>query len=888
MVEVKDLRCEGYENPLGLDEKAPVLSWRVEADGRGRSQKAYAIQVATDAQFTRTVWERNRVAREDMQAVYAGRALMACTRYYWRVRVWDDRGEASSWSPAAWFETGLMEPSAWKGKWITADPARANKKTAPSPMMRRVVVLPAAPVRARLYITALGMVLARVNGRPVGPDVLLPGWSSYNKRVLYATYDVTDLMTEGENVLGAILGEGWYRGNLAWEKNRALYGHQRALLAQLHVECADGSRLTVVTDRQWKWDESPIRYSEIYHGEIYDARMEQPGWDSPGFSDKGWKTVRALRRSMQTVRARDGLPVRPIEEIRPVAVLTTPKGETVLDMGQNMVGWVRVRARGKAGDEIVLRHAEVLDRDGNVYLANLRKARQCCRYILKGEGEEVFAPHFTFQGFRYVRVDSYPGPVRAEDFTGVVVHSDMASIGSFSCDRPLVNQLQRNIRWGQRGNFVDIPTDCPQRDERLGWTGDAQVFIPTACYNFAVGPFFRKWLRDLAADQRADGGVPHVIPDVLPGANNHSSTAWGDAATICPWTLYRAYGDKKVLKDQYPSMKAWVDYMTAQGDNPLLYNTGFHFGDWVALDAGQGEYIGATNTDLIATAYYARSALLVGRTARLLGKKREGNAYIKLHNRIVEAFRHEFVTPSGRLVSRTQTAYALALCFDLLEEKDRPRAVNELVRLIDERNGHLSTGFVGTPVLCEALTRFGRHDVACRLVLNEDYPSWLYPITKGATTIWEHWDGIKPDGSFWSPAMNSFNHYSYGAIGDWLYRHIAGIDQVEDSAGYRHSLIRPLPGHGFSAARGTQMTPYGLLAVDWTLQDGRMTLSLTVPVGTVADVVLAGAAGAKVTEGGKSIAKAGGVSLLGERGADVLLRVGSGQYEFAWNMAAAG
>jgi alpha-L-rhamnosidase len=509
----------------------------------------------------------------------------------------------------------------------------------------------------------------------------------------------------------------------------------------------------------------------------------------------------------------------------------------------------------------------------------LRKAKQTIKYILKGCGIETYQPHFTFQGFRYVKVEGYPGELKPENFTGMVIHSDMEVTGNFRCSDKLVNQLQHNILWGQKGNFLDVPTDCPQRDERLGWTGDAQMFIRTACFNMNVALFFTKWLRDLYAEQSAEKGVPFVIPHVL-GENDYSSSAWGDASTICPWTIYTCYGDRRILEEQYESMKMWVEYIRAQGDNEYLWNTGFHFGDWVGLDAKPDSYVGATSRDFIATAFYACSASIVAKAAGVLGKNEDRAEYEKLHANIVKNFREEFVSPNGRLVSPTQTAHVLALMFGLVEEKHRKRTVEALVGLIEENKCHLDTGFVGTPYICHVLSENGHNDLAYWLLLQKDYPSWLYQVTKGATTIWEHWDGIKEDGSFWSPDMNSFNHYAYGSIGDWLYRVAAGIDAGKP--GYKHIYIRPRPGNGLTFVEASLDSPYGVIKSAWKKDGDALEIRVTIPANTTASIILPFAKQDAVYESGKKLQCSEGVTVSKQTDNGLMLELVSGQYLFTY------
>jgi len=545
-----------------------------------------------------------------------------------------------------------------------------------------------------------------------------------------------------------------------------------------------------------------------------------------------------------------------------------------------------LKVRGPAGTTITLRHAEVLDQQGNLYTENLRFAKQTDYYILKGDGEEIFEPHFTFHGFRYVAIEGYPGEPTLDTLTGIVIHSDLRPTGHFECSNPKINQLQHNIVWGQKGNFLDVPTDCPQRDERLGWTGDAQVFARTACFNMDAAAFFTKWLGDVQADQHEDGNVPWVIPDVLGGPEGGSagSAGWGDAAVIVPWTLYLCYGDRRILEEQYESMKGWVEYIRRQAGDDYLWNTGSHFGDWLSYNSPDPSGTSAiTDKDLIATAFFAYSTSILQKTAEILGKTDDARRYKALWENIRRAFCEEFVTPRGRVGNNTQTAYVLALMFDLLPEEQRPEAARRLVEDIRKRDNHLSTGFVGTPYLCDVLTRFGYLDVAYDLLNQETYPSWLYPLSWGATTIWERWDGIKPNGEFQDPRMNSFNHYAYGAIGHWLYSVVAGLDIDPGAPGYRHIIVQPRPGGGLTYAQASLDSMYGRIASRWEMHaDGQFTLKVTVPPNTYATVRLPGARMAKVLEGGQPLADVQGIHRIDEEGDDLIIEIGSGEYTFTY------
>jgi alpha-L-rhamnosidase len=867
------LRCEYKVDPLGIDVRQPRLSWQLTADGRGVVQAAYQVRVAeSETGLTASpIWDTGRVdTDQSIHVVYEGPPLGSARRYHWQVRVWDGDGVVSDWSAPAFWEMGLLDVSDWQASWIS--PAWDEDLTAPqpAPMLRTTFVLEGEVQAARAYITSLGLYEVELNGQRVGDQVFTPGWTSYDTRLQYQTYDVTDLLQPGDNAIGAMLGDGWYRGYLGWGDRRNVYGEHQALLLQLQITFTDGRMQTVGSDASWKAATGPIRMSDLYNGERYDARLEETGWSVAGYDDGTWTGVRLIDHPKEILIAPAGPPVRKIEEITPIAILHTPAGETVFDMGQNMVGWVRLTVSGAAGETVTLRHAEVLDSDGNFYTDNLRNAEQTVRYTLKGGGEEVYEPRFTFQGFRYVAVDGLPGEPTPENLTGVVIHSDMTPTGSFEASDPSINQLQHNIVWGQKGNFLDIPTDCPQRDERLGWTGDAQVFARTAAFNMDVAGFFTKWLADLAADQKPDGAIPFVIPDVLTlrSQSGGGATGWADAGVVIPWTLYLAYGDTRVLENQYESMKAWIGYMQDRAGDDLIWAGDFHFGDWLAYATDRSDYPGATtDKDLIATAYFAYSTSLLQRTASILGKEDDAERYLALAEDVKDAFRREFVTANGRMASNTQTAYALALSFGLMPEGQEAQAAQRLAQDVRAFRNHLTTGFLGTPLLCHSLSDHGYVDVAYDLLNQDTYPSWLYPVKMGATTIWERWDGIKPDSSFQDAGMNSFNHYAYGAIGEWLYRVVAGLEADPEEPAYKHVRIQPQPGGGFTYARATLNTMYGLAASAWEMVEGQFRLDVTVPV----------------AESGQSLDDADGVARAFQEGEAVIVEVGSGQYRFAYD-----
>lgn len=656
-------------------------------------------------------------------------------------------------------------------------------------------------VSAKLSITAMGLYEAVLNGKRVGNFVLAPGFTSYNKRHLYQEYDVTDMLS-ASNELVVSVGTGWYASPLTWDMIPNTYGDTCGIIAKLELVCADRTEV-IYTDDSWLCGNGPIISSEIYNGEVYDARI------TPVFD----KNAKIIDKPKDVLLPQDGEIVCEHERLRPVQTLITPKNETVIDFGQNMTGYIEITTHAKAGERIVISHAEVLDKDGNFYTDNLRNAKQRIEYTCK-DGKQVYKPHFTFMGFRYIRLDECP---EGTEFTAIVVHSDIKRTGYFACSNEKVNKLFENTIWGQKSNFLDIPTDCPQRDERLGWTGDAQVFVKAASYNFDVNKFFTKWLADLLAEQLENGGVPHVIPNML--HDNNSSAAWGDASTICPWQMYLTYGNKELLERQYESMAKWVDFSR----NPDR----FHFGDWLGLDAEEGSDRGSSSEPFISDAFNLYSTQILIKAGKLLGK--DVSAYEARYRKRLTDFQQ-------RYECRTQTEHALALKFHLTNQPEKIAAA--LAQMVKDNGNKLKTGFVGTPYLLHALSENGYTDVAYSLLLQEDYPSWLYPVNMGATTIWEHWDGTKPDGTFWRESMNSFNHYAYGAVVDWMYEVIAGIKTDENAPGFEHIIIEPKPDKRLDFAKASIDTVHGRVSSAWRWENGQVRYEIEVP--TTATVLIDG------------------------------------------------
>ncbi|MGH2533130.1 MAG: family 78 glycoside hydrolase catalytic domain [Thermomicrobiales bacterium] len=871
-------RCEYLTNPLGIDISQPRLSWTLDANARGRRQTAYQILVSTSEDRLIAgdgdLWDTGKIASsQSVHMAYEGTPLVSGQRAFWAVRVWDEKDAASAYSAPAWWEMGLLNQEDWRGQWISLGKDDAE----PSPFLRTTFSLSQPVRRARLYATARGLYEARLNGERVGDAVLSPGWTDYTKRIQYQTYDVGNLLHVGENTFGAILGTGWYCGSVGFQGQRNHYGTHPQFLAQLVVEHEDGTTTTIVTDETWRATTGPIRSSDLLMGEEYDARAELPGWDAPGYDDADWSPVRSAPLDDVALVADRAEPVRVTEELMPRSITPLDEQTAIVDLGQNMVGWVRLKVRGPAGTRVQLRFAEVLNPDGTLYSTNLRLARQTDVYTLRGDGEEDFEPRFTFHGFRYVEITGYPGALTPDAVTGRVVESATPPAGAFACSNEMANQLQRAIVWGQRGNFLSIPTDCPQRDERLGWLADAQIYAGTACFNRDVAAFFTKWLEDVADAQSPEGAYSDVAPRLVDLADG--APAWGDGGVILPWIFYQRYSDVRLIERHYDGMARWLEYIyAANPDYRWVNRRNNDFGDWLNVDA-------PTPKDLLATAYWAYDADLMARMARALGRDADAARYDDLFAKIKAAFIDAYVAADGRVAGATQTGYVLALRMDLLPDDLRAEAARHLVDDIERHGGHLTTGFVGVGYLCPLLTELGHADLAYRLLLNEDYPSWGYMLRNGATTIWERWDGWTEARGFQDPGMNSFNHYAFGSIGEWLFCHVAGIDTDSAQPGYAHVVIRPYPGGGLTWTKAEYDSIRGKITSAWHVEDGGLRLDVAIPANVTATVYVPAADAAHVTEGGKPAGNAPGVTFLRQDADRAVFAIGSGQYVFRTTLA---
>ncbi|MET4159578.1 family 78 glycoside hydrolase catalytic domain [Agromyces sp. PvR057] len=832
MTGIEGLRLEHAATTLGIGVAAPRLSWAVSGE---RAQRAYEVEVGfvgTDESTTVFVESADTLFRP-----WPARPLRSREAAQVRVRSHLVGDEApTAWSAPVRVEAGLLEVADWVVDWVSPSLQAPHDGPRAATLLRAEFEVVGRVRRARVYATAHGVYDLEVNGAAASDEVLAPGWSSYRHRLRYRTLDIAETLAEGRNAIGAWLADGWYRGRLGfngglWDN----YGTDVSLLLQLEIEDDLGAR---VVPLHWTQSPAPIVATGLYEGERHDARLEQPGWSAPGFEADEWNATDILPRLRFTadLEAPTGPPVRVIESIRPVTAERRDDGRLLLDFGQNIAGKLRFTVAGTPGETVTLRHAEVLE-DGELALRPLRSATSEDAYTFATDELVTWTPRFTLHGFRYAEIIGWPADAGTDGIEALVVHSDMRRTGWFEADHPLLDRFHENVVWSMRDNFVDLPTDCPQRDERLGWSGDIQVFAPTASYLFDATGVLENWLRDLAAEQRATGSVLNFHPWIECGFPVDPAAAWGDAAVIVPWTLYRRTGDLDLLRSHFDSMRAWVDQVFALTHDTGHWNEGFQLGDW--LDpAAPPERPGDSRTDatLVATAYHARTARLVLHAAELLGDAAAVARYARIADLAAAAFQTNYVAPSGRVVSDTVTALSVAIAFELLEGDQYRAAGERLAELVAEGDYLIATGFVGTPIVCDALTSTGHLDDAYHLLLRTEAPSWLYAVTMGATTVWERWDSMLPDGSINPGEMTSFNHYALGAVADFLHRVVGGLEELEP--GYRRVRIAPQPGGGLGRASVRLDSPFGTISCEWTRDGGRMIVELRIPVGVTAEVVL--------------------------------------------------
>lgn len=809
-MKIYDFKVENQVNPLGLDIAKPVFSWKLSSGTKNTMQQKFDLGLFCGNE---RIWTSSFHSSESVGIVYNGETLLPFKKYRATLFVTDNNGNTAESELS--FETGKLG-NEFAAKFIAPKDCRY-----PVFALNKYVDVSKPVIHARLYATALGLYEFYINNKKTGDLYFAPYWTDYRHTLEYQTYDVTEMLVKGKNNLSMFIGKGWYAGALGYAGEKENYGSRTAGMAELHITYNDGTKEIICTDESWTAENCYITDSEFYYGEQQDFTCDTEQYD----------VERLVTPNIRIVGQRNE-PVRCTQELKTKDFITTPKGEFVVDFGQNMVGFVRLNLCGKAGQKIQVGHAEILDKEGNFYTENLRSAKSVDTYILSG-GKQEIQPHFTFHGFRYVRIEG--AEINKEDITALVVHSDMKRTGRFVCSDERINQLQSNIVWGQRGNFVDVPTDCPQRDERLGWTGDANVFFRTAAFNYDVSLFFDKWLKDLITEQSLDGNVPHVIPNTQ--GVQAGAALWSDCATMIPWYRYLVYGNTRDLGNQLLSMKMWADYVRSKCGPNKLWQSGFQYGDWLALDSGNTESrSGVTDKYFIANVFYYVSTRIVALAAKAVNDLQMYEDYLDRQEEILKAIRNEYVTATGRLVSETQTACALALYFDIIPKKYRGRVMDSLINNLAGNRNHLNTGFAGTPFLLFALSENGAHDLATKLLFNDDYPSWLYAVKHGATTIWERWNGILPDGTPYDPAMNSFNHYSYGSVGDFLYRKVAGLECA--APGYRKIKISPTLTKGLEYACVEFESVYGKIVSGYECKNGKIKVFAEIPCNTTAEIIL--------------------------------------------------
>ncbi len=859
------LRCEYLKNPRGIDVLQPRFQWWLEDSRRGEMQTAYQVLVASSpallAEDQGDVWDSGKVMSSDStQVVYKGKALQTGHDYYWKVRYWNSQGNPSAYSQPAWFEMGLLARSDWKGQWIGGEG-----------LLRKGFTLPWKVVRARAYITAIGYYELHVNGKKIGDNVLDPAWTVYSKRVLYSTYDVTPELKEGANAVGVMLGGGWateVAGNIP-----ASYKAPE-LLFQMNIQLADGKTVSISSDTTWKTAKGPIVSDSIYDGDIYDARLEKPGWDEPGYNDSGWAPAREEQGTEGAISAEMMPPIRVVETLQPRSMTNPEPGVYVYDFGQNFAGWAELRVRGPRGTKVEMRFSELLYPNGMPNRQNLRSAKARDIYILNGMGLEVYQPHFTYHGFRYVELTGYPGTPNLNTIEALVVHSDVHTIGSFSSSREILNKIQHLIYWGQLSNLYSIPTDCDQRNERQGWMGDAQASAPEAMMNFNMAAFYTNFIRDIRDAQKPDGEVPDTVP--LKYGRYPADPAWGTAYPLLCWYMWQNYGDRRILQENYEGLKKYEEFLQsrAQG-NVLRYS---YYGDWVAVVPTPGA--------LVSDAYYYRDTEVLANIAKILGKTEDAESYAKLAGVIKDAFNKTFFNATtGKYANGSQTAQAMALAMGLVPAQDRGEVNGDLTNnIVYQYNTHLTTGFIGAKYLLPALTEDGRSDLAYELAARKTFPSWGFMVERGATTLWELWQDKV------GPSMNSHNHIMFGSIGAWFYHALGGINLGPNGEGYRHILIEPNIVENLDWASASVQTVRGLVSCSWVQKQGKVVMNVVIPPNSNAKVVvpkLINMTTIAVREGDHAVWSKGafvpgdpGVTGASAEPQGITFDVGSGHYQF--------
>ncbi len=888
------LKCEYRENPVGIDEPKPRFSWVLESNQRNQGQTAFQIICAGKKELLQDkvgdLWDSGKVnSDQTVHVVYNGKPFQSNKTYYWKVKVWDSQNRASEWSEPESFTMGLLNSSDWQAKWIQYDTNPLNENTElhlpPCPYLRKDFTVQKKVQRAFLYVSALGLVEMSLNGQKVGNDFFTPGWTDYNKRVYYFSYDVTPLINSGENVIGAILAEGWFADYIGysilvnWPQKKNFYGKVPALLAQLVVEYADGSQTIIKTDDTWKAATGPIKEASILMGETFDARLKMDGWNTPGFNDKEWTPVQPGPVYYGKLQAFPGVPVRETQEIKPTEITEPRSGVYIFNMGQNFAGRVRLNIKGEVGTKVTLRFGEMLHQDGTLMTENLRKARATDTYILRGDAEgEVWEPQFTYHGFQYVELTGLPNSPDLETLTGIVLNSNTPRTGFFECSNDTVNKLYSNIVWTQRANYFDVPTDCPQRDERLGWTGDAQIYTRSASYNMDIDAFFTKWLRDLNDAQDPKGYYPNFAPVAFhrtSGQHYFFSPGWMDAGIICPYTIYQVYQDKRVLEHYYDNMKKQIEFYGTVSENYTCKQDIEAWGDWLSFGS-------KTSNHYIATAYYAYDTLLMSEVAAILGKDDDSRYFKNLFTKIQNAFLEKYWKSEGIFVDDSQTTCAMAIYMKLLPEDIEKRAAVRLAELIRQNGNRLSTGFIGCKHLLPALSEHGYDDLAYTLLTSTEFPSWGYEVVNNATTIWERWDSYTIKDGF-KKGMNSFSHYAFGAVCEWMFRYMAGIDM--EGYGFKNIIIRPrISRDKISYVNADYNSIHGKISSHWQREGNNVKLDVTIPANTTALVYVPSPNKKEIFENGTVIGKHKDIKSISSDDGCTVVQIGSGPYKFSFNL----
>ncbi|GGZ25377.1 alfa-L-rhamnosidase [Echinicola pacifica] len=880
---------EGFKNPIGFYDAKPTFSWKLPVEDEVKRQSAYQIVAASSPDLLpeeADLWNSDKQSGSQSAWVdYNGSALSSRQKVYWQVRYWDQAESASAWSEVNSFELGLLENADWNAKWVGLPTAEEKLMGSKNTLIHRPQYLRKSfetdtdIASARLYITAKGVFDVWINGKNVSDDVMPPGWTPYDTRIETITYEVTELISQGQNTIGVELAEGWHSGRIGYSRPQWSDKVSPKILCQLEITHKDGTKETIVSDQSWKGTTNgPIRISEIYDGETYDANFELPNWTKNDFDDQQWQAVNTEDLDPKVkLEPKRHYTVKSHQTLATKGIMPSETG-TIFDLAQNMVGVPLIKAPVKKGDTLTIRFSEMLSPDGGFYTDNYRSALSTDYYIASEEGLIDWSPKFTFHGFRYVELSGYDASKEpdADWVSGLVQYSGFEGNGTFSSSHDKLNQLQSNIVWGLRGNFFDVPTDCPQRDERLGWTGDAQVFGPTSLFNADVYSFWANWLQSVREEQFDNGGIPFVVPDIV--NNQMVSSGWGDACTIIPWKLYFYTGDKRILEENYEMMKKWLVYHESTSEGYISHMNSF--ADWLQPFPKNGETKGDTSHDLIGTAFFAYSAKLTAQAAEVLGKTEDHKKYQELYKKVSQAFDSKFFDENGQLkeVASTQTSYLLALAFDLLPASKKQKSEQFLIQEIEAADNHLGTGFLGTPLLSEVLGNIGMEDLMYQLLFNETYPSWFYSINQGATTIWERWNSYSKEEGFNPQQMNSLNHYAYGAVGQWMYERIAGISPME--AGYKKIKIAPYPQAPLSSAEASLDTPYGKVTSSWEINGNEFHLTTTIPPNTSAEVHIPAQYTTEVLEHGKSLNDNANISMV-KSGQGFLLLVQPGTYTFS-------